>query len=103
MNGTIQKKTDSRSDFQGPLFVFKCSVVIISSHLFNRKDSHTTKTELHCYGIFNTGNSESETCLCSSIIYTLQFNTQGHSLLTLLYNVECISGHKVTTVTKTNT
>ena len=98
MNGTIQKKKDSRSDFQRLLFVFECSVVIISSHLFNRKDSHTTKTDLHCYGILNTGNSES--CLCSSIVYTLQFNTWRQSLLELLYNVECISGHKVTTVTK---
>ena len=100
MNGSIQKKKDSRSDFQGLLFVFKCSVVIIWSHLFNRKDSHTTKTDLHCYGIFNTGNSESS--LCSSMVCTLQFNTWGYSLLKLLYNVECISGHKVTTVTKTN-
>ena len=100
MNGTIQKKKDSSSDFQGLFFVFECSVVIISSHLFNRKDSHTTKTDLHCYGIFNTGNSES--CMHSLIVYTLQFNTWGQSLLKLLYNVECISGHKVTTVTKTN-
>ena len=68
MNGTIQKKTDSRSDFQGPLFVFECSIVIILSHLFNRKDSHTTKTDLHYYGIFNTGNSE--LCLC-----TVQFDS----------------------------
>ena len=30
MNGTIQKKKDSRSDFQGLLFVFECIVVIIS-------------------------------------------------------------------------
>ena len=73
MNGSIQKKKDSRFDFQGLLFVFECVVVIISSHLLNRKDSHTTKTDLHCYGIFNTENSES--CLCSSIVYTLQFNT----------------------------
>ena len=73
MNGTIQKKKDSRSYFQGLLFVFKCSVVIISSHLFNREYSHTTKTDLHCCGIFNTGNTDS--CLCSSIVYTLQFNT----------------------------
>ena len=85
---------------QGLLFVFECSVVIISSHLFDRKDSHTTKTDLHFYGILNTGNSES--CLCSSITYTLQFNIWRHSLLELLYNVECtsISGHKVTNVTK---
>ena len=100
MNGTIQKKTDSRSDFQGPLFMFECGVVIISGHLFNRKDSHTKKTDLHCYRIFNTGNSES--CLCSSIVHTRQFNTRGHSLLKLLYNVECVSGHKVTTVIRTN-
>ena len=73
INGTIQKKKDSRSYFQGLLFVFEYSIVIISSHLFNRKDSHTTKTDLHCCGIFNTWNSES--CLCSSIVYTLQFNT----------------------------
>ena len=66
MNGTIQKKKDTRSDFQGLIFMFECSVMIISSHLFNRKDSHTTKTDLHSYGIFNTGNSES--CLSSSIV-----------------------------------
>ena len=77
-----------------------CDQVIISSHLFNRKDSHTTKTDLHCCGIFNTGNSES--CLCGWIVYTLKFNTWGQGLLKLSYNVECISGHKVTTVTKTN-
>ena len=73
MNGSVQKKKDSRFDFQGLLFVFECVVVIVASHLFNRKDSHTTKIDLHCYGIFNTENSES--CLCSSIVYTLQFNT----------------------------
>ena len=30
MNGTIQKKKDSLSDFQGLLFVFECVVVIIT-------------------------------------------------------------------------
>ena len=32
MNGTIQKKKDSRSDSQGLLFVFECIVVIKSIH-----------------------------------------------------------------------
>ena len=48
INGAIQKKKDSHSDFQGLLFVFECIVVIISSHLF-KEDSHTTKTDLYCY------------------------------------------------------
>ena len=36
MNGTIQKKKDSHSDFQGLLFVFECGVVIIT-----QKEIHT--------------------------------------------------------------
>ena len=40
MNGTIQKKKDSRSDFQGLLFVFEYVVVIISSHLLKRRFTH---------------------------------------------------------------
>ena len=36
MNGTIQKKKDSLSDFQGLLFVFECVVVIIT-----QKEIHT--------------------------------------------------------------
>ena len=100
-NGTMQKKKYSRSDFQGLLFVLECMIVIISSYIL--KDSRTTKTDLH-YGTTNTGNSES--CLSSSIVYTLQFNTQGHSLLELLHNGECISHIHIwptlTTLTKTN-
>ena len=37
MNGTIQRKKDSRSDFQGLLFVFECIVVIIASYLLKRR------------------------------------------------------------------
>ena len=40
MNGTIQKKKDSRSDFQGLLFVFEYVVVIISSQLLKRRFTH---------------------------------------------------------------
>ena len=40
MKGTIQKKKDSCSDFQGLLLVFECSVVTISSHLFKRRFTH---------------------------------------------------------------
>ena len=36
MNGTIQKKKDSLSDFQGLVFVFECAVVIIT-----QKEIHT--------------------------------------------------------------
>ena len=36
MNGTIQKKKDSLSDFQGLLFVLECVVVIIT-----QKEIHT--------------------------------------------------------------
>ena len=36
MNGTIQKKKDSLSDFQGLLFVFEYVVVIIT-----QKETHT--------------------------------------------------------------
>ena len=39
MNGTIQKKKDSRSDSHGLLFVFECIVVIISS-IYSTEDSH---------------------------------------------------------------
>ena len=42
INGTIQKKKDSHSDFQGLFFVFECfeCVVIISSHLLKRRFTH---------------------------------------------------------------
>ena len=40
VNGTIQKKKYSRSDFQGLLFVFECMVVIISSYLLKRRFLH---------------------------------------------------------------
>ena len=40
MNGTIQKKKDSLSDFQGLLFVFDCS-----DH-YLKGDSHTTRIDL---------------------------------------------------------
>ena len=39
MNETIQKKKDSRSDFQGLLSVFESIAVIISSH--TQKKIHT--------------------------------------------------------------
>ena len=71
MNGTIQKKKYSRPDFQGLLFVFECMVVIISSYILKSKIP-APQRDLH-YGTTNTGNSESY--LCSSIVYTLQFNT----------------------------
>ena len=72
MNGTIQKKKDSLSDFQGLLFVFECVVVIITQ----TGDSHTTRIDLHRDETFNTGNPES--CLCNSIVvivYTLRVKT----------------------------
>ena len=75
MNGTIQKKKDSLSDFQGLLFMFECVVVIIT-----QKEIHTlqgyARKDLHCDETFNTGNSES--CLCNSIVmivYTLRVKT----------------------------
>ena len=40
MNGTIQKKKDSRTDSQGLLFVFECIEVITSSHLLKRRFTH---------------------------------------------------------------
>ena len=85
MSGTIQKKKDSLSDFQWFLFVFKC-VVISSSYLLRRRFTHFKDRP----SLLNTGNSES--CLCDSIVYTLQVKTWGHSLLELLHNGECISG-----------
>ena len=64
MNGTIQKKKDSLSDFE---YV----VVIIT-----QKETHTLQGYIHCDETFNTGNSES--CLCNSIVmivYTLRVKT----------------------------
>ena len=46
MSGTIQKKKDSLSDFQGLIFVFECGVKIIRHA---KGDSHTTRIVLHCY------------------------------------------------------
>ena len=48
VNGTIQEKKDSLSDFQGLLFVFECIVVIISIKSCTQKEIHTTRTDLHC-------------------------------------------------------
>ena len=46
-----------------------------SKVVHSKEDSHTTKTDLHYYETFNTGNSES--CLCSSIVYSGQFQING--------------------------
>ena len=70
-----------------PLCVWMRCCHHLKSFTFN---SHTTRTDLHCYGTFNTGNSES--CLCDLIVYTLQVKTWGYCLLELLYNCGCISG-----------
>ena len=71
MNGTIQKKKDSRSDFQGLPFVFECIVVIISSHLLKRRFTHyKDRPSL----LWNFQYRELR-IMPVQLVYTLQFNT----------------------------
>ena len=54
MNGTIQKKKDSLSDFQGLLFVFECVVVIITEkEIHQYKDRPYIVMNLSVQGIQN--------------------------------------------------
>ena len=58
MNGTIQKKKDSLSDFQGLLSVFECVVVIIT-----QGDSHTTRIDLHIVMKLSIQGTQNHACV----------------------------------------
>ena len=61
-NDRLNTTNDSHSDFQDS-FLCLNELLWSSQVIYWKEDSHTAMTELHCYGTFNTGNSES--CLCS--------------------------------------
>ena len=61
MNVTIQKKKDSRSYFQGLLYVFECSVVIISSH-YSIEKIHTLQRQTFIVVEFSKQGTQNHAC-----------------------------------------